>query len=78
MTMIMNEVKHYVKYSMNECVYLRGNDIYIWNGTFKPSRRCQRFKCFNIPKRVAKFDCMHVPGRRQNNFLANVFGKISR
>ena len=47
----------------------------------RPKRRdvgCQRPKRPNVPKRVAKFDCMHVPGRRQNDFLANVFGKTSR
>ena len=60
-----------------KAVYLRGNDIYIWNGTSETSGRCQRSERPNVPKRVAKFDCMHVLGRRQNIFLANVFGKIS-
>ena len=52
--------------------------IYIKTGTSKTSGRRQRPKSLNIPKPVVKFDCMHVPGRRQNIFLANVFGKISR
>ena len=35
--------------------------------------RAKRPKRFHVPKRVAKFDCMHVPGRRQNIFFSKRF-----
>ena len=38
--------------------------------------RPKRPKRFNIPKYVAKFDCMHLPGRRQNIFWLTFSGKF--
>ena len=71
----MNGVKHYVKYSMNECinnlkktVYLRSNDIYIWKGTSDTSERSQRAKPSNVPpERLPNLFWQNVP--RQTFFV---------
>ena len=55
----------------NKTVYLRGNDIYIWNGTSETLGRGPRPECPNVPRSLPSF-YMHVPKRRQNIFLAYV------
>ena len=78
MTMMMSKVKYYNKFSTNECInnkkklFICEIRIYIYE-----IKRAKHREVANVLKRVAKFNYMHVPGRCQNIFLADVFGKAS-